>query len=628
MRFCVSLALLAMLSPLHLLGYSGVAKNGYAGSRACSSCHRNIADKQAKTAMAQTWHGALSSSLPDGFVARTESDEVRRTANGVEYVITLPDGSKRAIPVETIVGGQRHGLSFLLRIHNVDAYKLDRPILAEARLAYNTAHRELVLSPGFSADKPTTYEDSVGDVLSTTFEQKCLACHVKPNSLGAGPKGGVQCESCHGPALNHISAVGRGKPAEGVINPRRLNAAGQMAICAKCHTGFSFQSDPLPDDLLVSNQVNAIERAECFVQSGGRVGCTSCHDPHEDARNVPARTVVTCQSCHSGKAKGHAGICPIQPGGDCVGCHMPSIAKGAFHMTDHWIRVHQEQRTPSRAQDVALRSQVTPLKEFLRVLAVPNEEQAQAARKRVASGEPFGHVAIELSTDPTAAGGGYIGEVELASLDQRLRDTAARLWYGETSSPIHLGDHYLILNRLARDFKYEAGRLFQEASELRSRGNAKDATEKARLALAEYPYFLRAMIFMATTLGEAGDVARASEILRFAVQSYPNDASAQFNLGLTLAERPTEQIAAFERAIELDPDMVAAYESLGAAQYGAGKSAVAMQTFQKGLFVDPLSAKLNYDLGLVLSKVGYPEEGERRIGLARATDPSIVSKKP
>jgi tetratricopeptide (TPR) repeat protein len=229
-----------------------------------------------------------------------------------------------------------------------------------------------------------------------------------------------------------------------------------------------------------------------------------------------------------------------------------------------------------------------------------------------------------MSTDPTAPGGGYLGDMELSQLDAKLAEAAGKLWYGQTSDVLSLGNRFIILSRLPRDFKWEANRLFQQGSELKVRGDVKGAIEKDQQALTVYPYFLRAMILMATTLGEAGDAARASEILRFAAQSYPKDASVEFNLGLTLRDQPAGQIAAFERAIDLDPDMEAAYESLGAAQYSAGRPQDAVQTFRKGLLVNPLSAKLNYDLGLALSKQGDEAEGRRRIALAAKVDPQTI----
>lgn len=585
--------------------------------------------------MANTWHGANSPDLPANFdVRKTEASssaaayEVKRVGSRFEYVTALPDGRRVELPVETIVGGQRHGLSFLMRVDRVGDIGLDRPALAEGRYAYSLAHRELVVSPGFALEKPTTYEDSLGNVLSSGFEQRCLTCHGQPNTLGAGKQGGVHCESCHGPAMEHVAAVAKGRPREGVLNPARQSTERQMEVCGQCHTGFTFQSDPLPDDLLVSNQVNALTRAECYIQSGGKVGCKSCHDPHNDSKNVAAQTVATCLGCHSAKSENHAAICPVNSTDKCVGCHMPSIQKGSFKMADHWIRVHPEQGIEAaHKQEAALRSKIAPLREFLRIIVVPDQEKANQVKKRLAAGEAFRQVATQLSADATAGAGGYLGDMDISQLDPRLAEAAAGLWYGETSTDVDLGNRRVILNRLPRDFKWEANQYFEKAAELHTKGDARGTVENARQALAVYPYFLRAMILMATTVGEAGDIQRAAQILRFAAQSYPKDAITEFNLALTLTNNPSEQIAALERTLDMDPDMLAAYESLGAALYSTGKQEEALAIFRKGLLVDPLAAKLNYDLGLALIDRGDKEEGQKRMALAMIADPQIVSKK-
>lgn len=51
-------------------------------------------------------------------------------------------------------------------------------------------------------------------------------------------------------------------------------------------------------------------------------------------------------------------------------------------------------------------------------------------------------------------------------------------------------------------------------------GDLKAAVKKDRQALDVYPYLLRALVFMGTSRGEAGEVQRATEVLRFAVQSF------------------------------------------------------------------------------------------------------------
>lgn len=100
-------------------------------------------------------------------------------------------------------------------------------------------------------------------------------------------------------------------------------------------------------------------------------------------------------------------------------------------------------------------------------------------------GEPFRDVARELSTDPSAAAGGFIGSMELAQLDAALAAAAAKLWYGETSGIVNMGGRYLILNRLPRDFKWEADQLFQQVSNLKARGDVKGASVEWRWLKAD-----------------------------------------------------------------------------------------------------------------------------------------------
>ena len=583
--------------------------------------------------MAGTWKGALPSALEPGFKPRTAEktdpalvSEVARPANRLTYSATLPSGVKLTLPVEVVVGGKRNGLSFLERIERVKGIPLERPALIEGRYAYHRGG--LVLSPGFDPAKPQTFEDALGRALSPAFERRCLTCHGQPHTLGAGEHGGVRCESCHGPASDHVASVTASGHPRGIVTPNKLTRANSMAVCAQCHTGLSDRSDPIPDDLLVSNQVPALSNSECFIQSGRDVTCVDCHNPHQDGTQVVQTSVKTCLRCHSASAQQHASLCPVNASGGCIGCHMPVVSRNAFHLTDHWIRVHPEQITTPAKHDDSLRSRVAPKREFLRILVAGNRDKAQTAMQRLSNGEPFTKVAHDLSIDPTASGGGYIGEMELSQMDPKLAAAAGGLLYGETSGIVELNDRYVILHRMARDFKWQAAQLFQQATALKTRGDLKGAVEKDRQALEIYPYFLRALVFMGTSLGEAGEVQRAAEVLRFAVESYPKDPSAQFDLALTLGRQPAEQIAALQRVIDLDPDMIAAYESLGAALYSAGQPDNAIDVFHKGLQVDPLSAILYYDLGLALTKKGDEAGGARALALAKAIDPAIDRKNP
>lgn len=605
----------------------------YAGPEACAKCHKEIAATQSVTRMAKTWKGASALSLPATFdQKRTEGDpalqyEVRRVGNAFQFSVVTPFGVKSLLPVEEIIGGDRHGISFLTRIREVGSIKLERPALLESRYAYSP-RGSLVLSPGFGKEKPDNLEDSLGRVLSPNFERRCLTCHGQPDTLGAGLHGGVRCESCHGPSASHVESMQPGSQTQAPALPEKLTPAKSIEVCAQCHTGLSAvnHADPIPGDLLVSSQVPALRNSECFKQSGGAISCTDCHDPHRDFVGVAERSVTTCLQCHSVNGTQHAAICPINQTSGCISCHMASVDANGFRLTDHWIGVHPEQGVKAAKQDDALRSLVAPQSEYLEILVTDTRAQAEVACARLAKGDSFYDVAHDLSIDPTAPGGGFVREMHLSEMDSQLASAAAKLPYGGTSGVIEQGSRFVMLHRLPRDFKWQADQLYEQAVASRNRGDKKAAMEQDRAALKVYPYFLRALVFMGSLMGEAGNAAGASDVLQFAAQSYPEDAATQFDLGLALGSQPSAQIEVFRRAIDLDPDMTAAYESLGAALASSGRMPEAIQVFHQGLAIDPLSATLNFDLGLALKAQGDAEGSNRALTLAGKLDPQIVAR--
>ena len=625
----------ALLAPCTSSFAADSEKPPYAGPEVCAKCHKEIAEAQRATAMANTWDAASTLPLPAGFDQKKVEGpdpafiyEARSSGGNLEFSITDPNGSKLILPVEDVIGGRRHGVSFLVRIRRLDGIPLTRPALIEARYAYSP-HGSLVLSPGFQTEKPASLERALGRVLSPAFEQKCLTCHGQPGTLGAGAHGGVRCESCHGPAVAHVASMMAGGVQR--IRPDTLAGSKAIAVCAQCHTGLSNinHADPVPGDLLVSSQVPALQHSECFRQTGGAVTCTDCHDPHRDAADIAQRATKTCLHCHAAANPRHASICPINASSGCAGCHMPSIPMNGFKVADHWIAVHPEQNIkPAKMADANLRSLVAPNREYLEMIATGDRSKAEGAIHRLAGGELFYDVAHEMSTEATAAAGGYVGDIQLSDMDPRLADAAAHLWYGETSGIIEQGGRYVILHRMPRDFKWQANELFLQAIRLRTLGDRKAAVAKAQAALKIYPYFLRAHIFMGTQIGEMGDGGRAAYILAFAAQSYPADAFAQFQYALTLDKQPGTQAEAFRRAIELEPDIVAAYENLGAALVTSGDMPGAIQVFRQGLTINPLSASLNNYLGAALRQQGDEAGAKQCLALAAKLDSDMPAASP
>ncbi|MBV9763274.1 MAG: peptidylprolyl isomerase [Acidobacteriaceae bacterium] len=628
-----AIAALPVAAALCFAADSGTSR--YAGAEVCAKCHKDIANTQGATAMAKTWNAASTLPLPAKFDEKKVEGpdpalvyEVRASGGKLQFSVAGPHAAETVLPVETVIGGKRHGISFLARIRELDGIPLARPALIEARYAYSPHSSSLVLSPGFQTEKPVSLETALGRVLSPAFEQKCLSCHGQPGTSGAGTVGGVRCESCHGPAADHVESLTDG--GREPIRPASLAGPKSIEICAQCHTGLSNinHADPVPGDLLVSSQVPALQHSECFRQSGGLITCTDCHDPHRDAPsfNIAERAMKTCLNCHAAASPRHASICPVNPSSGCTACHMPSVQVNGFNVADHWIGVHPEQGVRPEKRDASLRSLVAPKREYLEMIATDDRGKAEVALKRLAASEPFYDVARATSLDPTASAGGYLGDVQLSDMDPPLASAAAQLWYGDTSGILEQRSRYLILHRLPRDFRWEANQLFLEAVQLRARADRRAAMAKAQAALKVYPYFLRAHIFMGTQIREAGNAARAAYILAFASQSYPPDAFAQFQYALTLSNHPAAQMEALRRAIHLEPDIVAAYESLGAALASSGDVQSAIQVFRQGLAIDPLSAVLNYHLGVALQRQGDEAAAKQFFSLAAKLDSDIGAR--
>jgi tetratricopeptide (TPR) repeat protein len=597
----------------------GVAPAGYTGPETCALCHRAIADTQTKTPMAETWHGTLSRSLPEKWNAHATdgglSVDIRRVSDHFEYSTAMPNGSKVTLPVEVIMGGPRHGLGFLPRIDQLGGIPLERPVLLQARYSWSLSGKRLLIAPNEPMETPNSYATALGLVLSPSFETKCLVCHGKPNTLGAGKAGGVHCESCHGPGWPHLQALAKGKAREGILNPQKLTVDQKLAVCAPCHTGFSRQTDPLPDELLVSNQVNAFQQSECFIQSGKAFECTTCHDPHRDSAGSVEASVKACVGCHSAKVSGHAAVCPVNASSGCTGCHMPAIEQGPFHLVDHWIRVHPEGQPVAR-KGVG-KSEVRPRRLFLRAIATKSQSEAETARQRLANGEPFFDVARAVSIDEAAPIGGYWGARWLDRLGPAVRDAAA-LAYGETSGVIAAKDRWMIAQRMPRDFRLDAARLQQQAATLGRQGDRQGAIEKCQEALKIDPHFLPSLLFLGKALSESGNTARALSVLKAATRIYPQDADAQFALGLILGRmgKQDEEMAAYRRAIELEPDLVAAYVGLGKVLFSRSEWPQAREVFRQGLRINPLTPDLNYGLGLVLERLGDPAGAKKALALA------------
>ncbi len=606
-------------------------QHGYVGSDVCAACHKDIAATQATTAMAHTWQGLNTTLLPKTYSEKHSEGPtpaiqylIKRLAGKTQFTIQMPNEPPLTYPVETTMGGARNGLSFMLRVSALKGSPLARAPLVEARYLHQVPHDRLELSPGFPKGKPVNYETALGRVLTPTFEGKCLSCHGEPRVHGTRTEAGVGCESCHGPGQAHLTALSKHSADLAILNPRKLPVKDQMQPCSQCHSGFSVVEDPMPDDLLISDQATSLSNSECFRQSGGNIACTSCHSPHQDAPKavLVARSEKTCLGCHSSTVAPHAALCPVNRVSGCVGCHLPDTSRRApLIVADHWIRVHPEQRVPVTQHSAAWRSQITPKHEYLRMIASDDEAKAQTLRQQIEAGASFFDLARANSTDQASAeNGGYLGDLPADQLPKE----ALALRVGELSPVSQINGKYVILQRMPRHFREDAEAVFDKAIQQRDRGERQQSAATLFDALKIYPQLLRALTYLGITYGESGNPQTGAGILSIATRLYPQDAGAHFNLGIAYGAIGNEgEQPEYRRALEIDPDLVLAYLNLGASYYAKGQYDEAVDIYRKGINVNPLIASLHYSLSLALDKQAKNDEAHQELVLAQKIDPTI-----
>jgi hypothetical protein len=390
---------------------NAAADAGYVGSRVCLQCHRSIYESFSRTDMGRSMSEitpALLERIPTSasiFDPRLDRHfEISMRDNNLyqsEYE-AKSDGKevfRETRKLDWIIGSGANGSGAIVR---QDDY------LFEAPLSFYTKPHRWALSPGYE----------FGDYgFNRPVLPACISCHSgepRPVLDGNGRfqkppfvELAIGCENCHGPGFSHIAAAHMGDPTDSIANPAKFSPWLADNICMSCHqtgdarvlqTGktyrdfrpgaelndtlsiflvpFSRQSAP-KDDLL--EHYLSMRLSKCYLKSGGRLGCISCHDPHVQPSQPEAPTFFRqkCLACHTEKS------CAVplslrlhkMPPDDCAGCHMPKRDVTVIShsvLTNHRIVAEAEEPFP----DVAFHLTTPELPDLVQLSANPAKQDA------------------------------------------------------------------------------------------------------------------------------------------------------------------------------------------------------------------------------------------------------------
>jgi hypothetical protein len=328
---------------LAIPGVAAWAAGPYTGAETCSPCHRLLAARQRGSHHAQALRAIGGSVLAEVLTAQSVPDgALRYEARGGTIAVTArANGAEGAGVLEWAFGAGAQGITPVGRAGG--AY-------FEHRYSYYPQAGRVAPTFGHPA-RASGPLALLGMPQSARTIASCFGCHATgvDESAGLADIGrvemGVRCERCHGPGKQHAEAANAGTPTAGsIVNAGKFPAKAEVEFCGQCHrlpvAGAASPEPEIEDPVTVRFAPIGLMASRCFTESK-RLRCTTCHDPHEDARpRTDLAYSRSCAGCHS-SAPSAAAKCRRAAGENCLPCHMRQAVLSAYlKFTDHRIRVY------------------------------------------------------------------------------------------------------------------------------------------------------------------------------------------------------------------------------------------------------------------------------------------------
>ncbi|SFC83477.1 Tetratricopeptide repeat-containing protein [Flexibacter flexilis DSM 6793] len=374
----------------------------FVGKQTCISCHQDIYNSFQHTGKGKAFHRPSRNNVIEVFDNQAVFDKYKnlryvafwRDTNMLMAEFRLATNGKdtthyREQKVDFVIGSGNQARSYLYQ--TPDNYFYEMP------LTWYSHKKIWDLSPGYQNGNNTRFDRSIA--------QECMNCHNSdftfvPESVNkfTAVGTGIGCEKCHGAGSEHVAfrqksdnKLAKGHADHTIVNPARLSVQLQLDVCRQCHlegtivpkkgkkmTDFR-AGEPLNKywDVLipVSNEkeqygfashAERLQQSQCFIQSAGKLNCTSCHNPHNPlSDNSLVSYNAQCKSCHSSSSEAHLPLCgrvaKTTDHNNCVGCHLAKSGTTDIphvRSTDHFIRVLDKDKKTKKAKAPSLKGQV------------------------------------------------------------------------------------------------------------------------------------------------------------------------------------------------------------------------------------------------------------------------------
>ncbi len=524
---------------------------------------------------------------------------------------------------------------------------------------FDTAASGVRHFPGVEPDAPVHWTDPL-----YTFNTSCYSCHVSQLSRNYDletdtyytewVEPGINCETCHGPAEEHVKIFERAEEAGtkpkglGLISTGSFSAEQMNSMCNSCHAKMSPMTasfvpgekyfdhfdlitlenpDFHPDgrDLGENYTMTGWRMSPCA--KGGKLDCMHCHTSSGRYRfTEPDKANAACLPCHQAKVETVVTHSHHEQGSDgarCVSCHMPMTRFAHMNRTDHSMRPPVPAATIEHRSDNACN------------LCHHDEDAAWAQRQVTDWG-------LTTRQEPYLRLAGYIDQARRG--DWRHLDQILDYVQSAARDEIVAGSLIRLLRACDSDEKWpvlvkvlrgDASPFVRAAAAGALNGYLTVESFRALVKATGDEYRLvriRAAVALASApLDQLSDedqtqARRAMTELMESFRALPDDYASHFNLGNIHMERRDHDkaLGSYQTAIRLRPDFVPPYVNAAFVYNAMGDNASAEASFRKALMLDPNNSAVYLNLGMLLGELDRSEEAEQAFRGALRSDPNLA----
>lgn len=494
-----------------------------------------------------------------------------------------------------------------------------------------------------------------------TFNTACYNCHVSQLSTNYDLKTdtyhttwaepGINCETCHGPATEHnkiarLTTKGDSLPDPRIISTKTMTTEQRNDLCLSCHA----KANPLANEYQPKERfydyfdLVTLEDPDFYTDGrdlgenytgtswsmspcvkSGELDCMHCHTSSGRYRFKQEKFNTACLPCHEDKVKdpaAHTHHAETSEGSKCISCHMPKTSFARMSRSDHSMLPPVPSATMAfkspNACNICHQDQEASWADALvrqwrtRVYQRPILKRAaliDMARKRDWTKLPE---MLAYINDPTRDEVFATSLIRLIPPGQDQAVQGALLMAVKDPSPLVRGAAVQALGFIP---SVESLQALVEAT-----------ADDYRLVRVRAAAGIASFLGMTAPPAYQSQLDRANNEYLASITARPDQWTSHYNLGNYLLGQgqSSEAIAAYQIALQLDPQAIMAMVNMSIAHARTGQTDAAEKTLRQALELAPDNAEANFNMGLLRAEKSDLKAAEEHLKKAFSADPKMA----